>query len=1471
MPLAEASGYGSYNNIPSADDAVTFASASGSNFQGNNPKVEELVSVFLPASGWNFQGDNKFAEDTIFLTNFDDNGGIIPSESPTIRTLGMSVSATPKKSPGFNMIGPKGSYKGRVPVQIEIYGTEPSDFLYKNLRRGFGYVDSSKSDNTSIVGPSGALRTMWWDAIDDIYSVENSKLILNREQGGIQRESDFFEIDPDIPRTIVPYLDMNDSFVSPASGVPMQFDYAVVNTGLHPVRESLVSTSQYYEDTERYEIVTFSEQNNLEIFKGRLTLKNNGTLYEPNFEISGTFNETYDLGQDKEVKSIEWIGGSPNSTSVSFRVRGATESSGYNSLPSQEWKSDIKELHRCRFLELEITLSTSNSTNQYEEVSVISSYLSNSGLVSFNAAQLVDGNTATTGFHTDSAGIGSWMQIDFGAGNEQSLSKWEYYVNVPGNCIWDIEYSDDGASWAKAYIGWDVTGLSNWQEVTWEPVGKYRYWRSYKTSTASGGGWHWELKVNSLSTPGVAPHIKEVYVKTRTEQYDYALPSGWQTLQPNSKVYENYNDWYYTTGPSGVFTDIIDAGRTVDWGKFYLLGTPPETLEIFLYNSLLDNQTPNGTFGGNYEYGVAFQASEDGDVTAIRYYKNASESGTHTGRLWDSGGSLLTSVVFAGETSSGWQEQELLTPYSISANTTYIVSVNANNQGDRVNSLGAVTKGNLSTAPSNFYRWASGGGNFPSSTTSNCYLRDIVFRTVEEQSGEGEGSIKFRAAESIASLETKDWFAPPSGSCDIFPSPSGNRYLQWISPSGSQMDFLGITFYNDKIWLPWEQPYASGVFTGGAYEENSLVKLGLISQTTINSSMLSQFDLNSFNAAQLVDANIATTGFHTDTADPGAWMQIDFGLGNEKSLIKWRYYVLATAQAVWDIQYSDDGTTWTTVYENFDVRTSAGWHEAVWEYVGAHRYWRSYKTNSAVGGAWHYELEVFEQSATSGSYSDILDFEEDKQFAYIAADTREPGDTSVTIEYRTATQTEGQGALSAKSWNQYDSQTALIGASGRYLELKSSLENPSDISTFPEMRNVIIGWLPNMDVYNFQYPEASGQVFPSGYQGQLKLGIKGRTDLESRRSGELEISTDFVIVDSNIQVTDVAPIFQWENVNDPDIPREEIYYEFQVATDDTISEFGQSSVHEIDLSVYDSKSPEVTANSGEVFVSPSGAAFSSSIKYRIDAGEQRIWKNFYSRDDLSLGILGIQIFYKVRFSEDDISWTDWNKVYPGQNILQKGRYAEVLAEFEYFSGFLKYPIREISLTSTPGERAFIVPEGIGSTTSFDYLDVGTLPNDVHNYYRVRAFDGSYFTNWSKVFATFPSIAGAPLAPSGLLAEGLVAPNRLVTFNPYLSWTFEDYAQEDGQAHARIQVGTNPGTYDTWDSGKFPTASGVDYGAANADTRVGPIPLVRGRTYHWRVRAWDDSVGNLGGPFSTESTFQMNQLPTRPLTLNPEDC
>jgi N,N-dimethylformamidase beta subunit-like, C-terminal/Domain of unknown function (DUF4082)/Malectin domain/Bacterial Ig-like domain len=97
--------------------------------------------------------------------------------------------------------------------------------------------------------------------------------------------------------------------------------------------------------------------------------------------------------------------------------------------------------------------------------------------------------------------------------------------------------------------------------------------------------------------------------------------------------------------------------------------------------SLTHLPTRDGRSGAGpwtYELGMKFTVDSSAQLTAIRFYKDPNETGTHTGTLWTSDGKKVTSVTFASETASGWQQQALSAPVSLQPGVTYVVSVNAN-------------------------------------------------------------------------------------------------------------------------------------------------------------------------------------------------------------------------------------------------------------------------------------------------------------------------------------------------------------------------------------------------------------------------------------------------------------------------------------------------------------------------------------------------------------------------------------------------------------------------------------------------------------------------------------------------------------------------------------------------------------------------------------------------------------------------
>src|SRR5262249_43319428 len=65
-------------------------------------------------------------------------------------------------------------------------------------------------------------------------------------------------------------------------------------------------------------------------------------------------------------------------------------------------------------------------------------------------------------------------------------------------------------------------------------------------------------------------------------------------------------------------------------------------------------------------------------ITGLRFYKGATNTGTHVGNLWSSTGQLLATATFTNESSTGWQQVNFSTPVAITAGVTYVASYHTN-------------------------------------------------------------------------------------------------------------------------------------------------------------------------------------------------------------------------------------------------------------------------------------------------------------------------------------------------------------------------------------------------------------------------------------------------------------------------------------------------------------------------------------------------------------------------------------------------------------------------------------------------------------------------------------------------------------------------------------------------------------------------------------------------------------------------
>ena len=152
-----------------------------------------------------------------------------------------------------------------------------------------------------------------------------------------------------------------------------------------------------------------------------------------------------------------------------------------------------------------------------------------------------------------------------------------------------------------------------------------------------------------------------------------------------------------------------------------------------LFDSSAVPSTVDSGDGGSVELGVSFSPSMDGQITGLRFYKSALNTGTHSGSLWDASGNLLASGTFTGESASGWQYLSFDSPVAVSANQNYVVSYHAPNGHYSATGqffASAYSNGPLTAGTGNGLYSYSSSRVFPTSSYgATNYWVDPIFKT----------------------------------------------------------------------------------------------------------------------------------------------------------------------------------------------------------------------------------------------------------------------------------------------------------------------------------------------------------------------------------------------------------------------------------------------------------------------------------------------------------------------------------------------------------------------------------------------------------------------------------------------------------------------------------------------------------------------------------------------------------------------
>ncbi|NPV90063.1 MAG: hypothetical protein HPY50_04715 [Firmicutes bacterium] len=238
------------------------------------------------------------------------------------------------------------------------------------------------------------------------------------------------------------------------------------------------------------------------------------------------------------------------------------------------------------------TAASSNSviltqTQGYANDDPTSGMLTNSGFLSFNAANCVDNNTSNTAFEFNWPG--KTITVDLGAGVTKEHTKFRIHSSIPpGDYGGDfvslkIRYSDNGSSWTDASTTMTIAAPhSGWSEIAWASVGAHRYWQIYsingQNSTGQGGMQpareiEFYIPATVYSSSGVYTHTEQnvsgaELAKTATISFNKTTPAN-TAVTVDCRVYNgsSWGSWQLnvSSGATIIAAGTNLAGYKVQW------------------------------------------------------------------------------------------------------------------------------------------------------------------------------------------------------------------------------------------------------------------------------------------------------------------------------------------------------------------------------------------------------------------------------------------------------------------------------------------------------------------------------------------------------------------------------------------------------------------------------------------------------------------------------------------------------------------------------------------------------------------------------------------------------------------------------------------------------------------------------------------------------------------------------------------
>ncbi|MGN6326406.1 DUF4082 domain-containing protein [Pseudolysinimonas sp.] len=184
-------------------------------------------------------------------------------------------------------------------------------------------------------------------------------------------------------------------------------------------------------------------------------------------------------------------------------------------------------------------------------------------------------------------------------------------------------------------------------------------------------------------------------------------------------------------GWSTAYTATVMAGGAAVAGGTWSFTTTAAPTQVTGDSIFALDATPqNAAWNDPTDVQVAVRFSTDvaGTVTAVRFYKGDTNTGTHTGYLWGPDKGLLATVSFTNETASGWQVAQFSQPVSILPGQEYRVGLRSTtgNYAVDLNGLAnGLTSGHI-TVPAQGAAYSSGSA-YPDALSNHNYWVDLLF------------------------------------------------------------------------------------------------------------------------------------------------------------------------------------------------------------------------------------------------------------------------------------------------------------------------------------------------------------------------------------------------------------------------------------------------------------------------------------------------------------------------------------------------------------------------------------------------------------------------------------------------------------------------------------------------------------------------------------------------------------------------